>query len=164
MPQSFSFPSCNHLAICMHRCAIAVTTTLVFLLAGTLSSTSVYAAEAGPQTLVGATALFSPQAEAMLSFERAMIEAGIEAAGAYTTPAKLENLRLMVKNMGEAGYKKFQAEMQSVPRGDARRAQIEKIVVNGGRAILTTRSGPNEVDEIPLLLTPSGWKVSLRSE
>ena len=152
------------LAARLCRRTITVTAFVIFPLAGALSPATLLAAETGPQTLVGATALFSPQAEVMLQFEKAMIEVSIEAAGAYTTPGKLENLRLMMKDMGEAGYKKFQAEMKNLPRGDVRRAQIEKIVVNGARAVLTARSGPNEVDEIPLLLTPSGWKVSLRSE
>ncbi len=147
-----------HYLICRARLVAVILLTCLLLPA------SVIAAESETKTLTGAQAQKSPQADVMLAFERAMIEDGIEAAGAHATPGKLEDLRLMLKQIGDAGYKQFQAEMRGVPRGEARRKQIEKLMVTGDKAVISARSGPNAIDEIPLLRTPEGWKVSLRSE
>ena len=67
----------------------------------------------------------------------------------------------MVTRYGEAGLQEFQTrQRQSTPQGDARRRQIERVVVTGDKAVLTARTGPNLVDEVRLAKTANGWKIA----
>ena len=78
------------------------------------------------------------------------------------TPAKLEDLKSMVKHFGDEGFKQFQDKMRSGAQGEARRKQIEKVVVQGDRAVLEARDSPNVVTEQHFAKTKDGWKVDVR--
>ena len=88
------------------------------------------------QTLTGAQAQKSPQAEVFLAYEKALIAQGMDGARPYMTPEKLEDLKIMVKHFGEEGFKQFQDKMRSGAQGEARRKQIEKVEVKGDYAVL----------------------------
>ena len=116
---------------------------------------------AGSNTLTGEQARKSPQAEVFLAYEKALLWQGIDAAGAYMTAERLAGMKAQVKQFGEDGFKQMQAERRkSTPQGEARRKQIEKVVVDGDKAVLEARDGPNSVDEVRLAKTKDGWKIA----
>lgn len=118
---------------------------------------------AGTKTLTGAQAQKSPQADVFLAYEKALLWQGIEAAGPYMTPERLAGMKAQLKQFGADGFKQMQTERRkSTPQGEARRKQIEKVVVDGDKAVLTVRNGPNDVDEAPLEKTKDGWKITTR--
>jgi hypothetical protein len=120
-------------------------------------------AATGAETLSGAQAQKSPQADIFLAYEKALLRQGIDAAGPYMTPKRLANMKDQLKQFGEDGFKKMQIERRkSTPQGEARRKQIEKVVVDGDSAVLDVRNGPNDVDQAPLAKTKDGWKVTTR--
>ena len=113
------------------------------------------------QTLTGAQAQKSPQAEVFLAYEKALNWQGIDAAGAYATPEKLAEMRVQIKQLGADSFKQTQAAMRkATPQGEARRKQIEKVVVDGDNAVLTLREGPNVKHVAPLAQTKDGWKIA----
>lgn len=113
------------------------------------------------ETLTGAKAKNAPQVAVFLAYEKALIWDGIEAAAAYMTAERLESMRAQLKQFGEDGFKQMQTERRKVtPQGEARRKQIEKVVVDGNRAVLTVRDSPNVVEEAPLEMTKDGWKIA----
>jgi hypothetical protein len=121
----------------------------------------VFAAAAKPQTLTGAQAQKSPQADVFLAYEKALLNDGIDAASVYMTPERLADMQEMLKQFGPEGFKDFQAKMRaSAPQGEARRKQIETLVVEGDSAVLTARTGPNMLDEVRFVRTKDGWKIS----
>ena len=130
---------------------------LAFLVAAVLSSPAGHA-----QTLSGAQAQKSPQAEVFLAYEAALLKGGLEAAKPHMTPEKVADLQMMVKMFGEEGFKQFLDKMRGGAQGDARRAQIFKVEVKGERAVLEARDTPNVVTEQHLLRTKDGWKVHIR--
>ena len=73
------------------------------------------------QTITGAQAQKSPQADVFLAYEKALIGGGLNAARQYMTPAKPEELNSMVKNWGEEGFQQFLGRMRSGAQGEARR-------------------------------------------
>ena len=118
-------------------------------------------ASSGSNTLTGEQARKSPQAEVFLAYEKALLWQGIDAAGAYMTAERLAGMKAQVKQFGEDGFKQMQAERRkSTPQGEARRKQIEKVVVDGDSAVLEARSGPNAVDVARLVKTKDGWKIA----
>lgn len=114
------------------------------------------------QTLTGAKAQKSPQADAFLAYEKALIAGGLDAARPYMTPAKVDDLQGMAAAFGEEGFKQFLDRMRSGAQGDARRKQIEKVEVSGDYAVLEARDGPHAVTVQHLAKTADGWKVSVR--
>lgn len=113
------------------------------------------------ETLTGAKAQNSPQAAVFLAYEKALHWDGIEAAAAHMTAERLANMRAQLKQFGEDGFKQMQTERRkSTPQGEARRKQIEKLVVDGNKAVLTIRDSPNVVSEAPLEMTKDGWKIA----
>ena len=113
------------------------------------------------ETLTGAKAQNSPQAAVFLAYEKALLWDGIEAAAAHMTAERLANMRAQLKQFGEDGFKQMQTERRkSTPQGEARRKQIEKLVVDGNKAVLTIRDSPNVVSEAPLEMTKDGWKIA----
>ncbi len=114
------------------------------------------------QTLTGAQAQKSPQAEVFLAYEKGLIAQGMDGARPHMTPEKLEDLKSMVKHFGEEGFKQFQDKMRSGAQGEARRNQIEKVEVKGDYAVLEARDSPNVVTEQHLVKTKDGWKVGVR--
>ena len=114
------------------------------------------------QTITGAQAQKSPQADAFLAYETALIAGGLNTARQYMTPEKLEELNSMVKNWGEEGFQQFLGRMRSGAQGEARRKQIEKVDVKGDYALLEARDSPNVVTVQHLARTRDGWKVDVR--
>ena len=113
------------------------------------------------ETLTGAKAQNSPQAAVFLAYEKALIWDGVEAAAAYMTAERLANMRAQLKQFGEDGFKQMQTERRkSTLQGEARRKQIEKVVVDSNKAVLTVRDSPNVVEEPPLEMTKDGWKIA----
>ena len=114
------------------------------------------------QTLTGAQAQKSPQAEAFLAYEQALIAKGMDGARPHMTPEKVEDLNSMVKNFGADGFKQFLDKMRAGAQGEARRKQVEKVEVKGDYAVLEARDSPNAVTVQHLVNTKDGWKVGVR--
>lgn len=119
-------------------------------------SAPVFGSTGKMQTLSGAQAQQSPQAAVFLAYEKALNWEGIDAAGAYMTPEKLAEWKADLKQVGADGFKEFQTKMRkSTAQGEARRKQIEKLVVDGDYAVLETKSHAAQ-----LVKTKDGWKVA----
>jgi hypothetical protein len=123
-------------------------------------SAPVFGGTGKSQTLTGAQAQTSPQADAFLAFEKALLTEGIDPAGPHMTPERLASYKEMLKKSGEAAFKDFQARrLKTTPVGDPRRKQIERLIVDGDYAFLIVQDGPKDTDRIPLAKIGSGWKV-----
>ena len=120
------------------------------------------ASAAGAQTLKGEAAQKSPQADAFLAYEHALIEGGLKAAIPYMTPEKLADLNGMAEIFGEEGSNEFLARMRGGAQGEARRRQIMSVAIDGDHAVLEARDGPNTTTEQHLDRTRDGWRVGLR--
>ena len=114
------------------------------------------------QTLTGAQAQKSPQAEAFLAYEKALIAGGLDGARPHMTPEKVADLQSMVQAFGDEGFKQFLEKMRAGAQGEARRKQIEKVDVKGDYAVLEARDSPNAVTVQHLVRTKDGWKVGVR--
>ena len=114
------------------------------------------------QTLTGAQAQKSPQAEAFLAYEKALIAGGMDGARPHMTPAKAEDLQSMIKAFGDDGFRQFRDKMSAGAQGEARRKQIEKVEVKGDYAVLEARDSPSAVTVQHLARTRDGWKVGVR--
>jgi len=116
------------------------------------------------QTLTGAQAQKSPQAEVFLAFEKALLEGGIDAASPHMTPKKLAEMKSELKQYGEAAFKQFVEQKRSGPQGEARRKLIDKVAVKGEYAELDVRDRPSDVavSAVFLARTKDGWKVDVR--
>ncbi len=113
------------------------------------------------QTLTGTQAQKSPQADVFLAYEKALLEQGIDAAGAHMTAERLTGMQDMLKQLGADNFKEMQIERRkSTPQGEARRKQIEKLVVDGDKAVLEVRSAPSIVEVARLARTREGWKIA----
>ena len=127
-----------------------------------LAAAIVMAPAGNAQTLTGAQAQKSPQAEVFLAYENGMSAKGIEGAQPYMTPAKLDEMNGMVKAFGAEGFKQYQDKMRGGAQGEARRKQIEKVEVKGEYAVLEARDSPNVLTVQHLRQTKDGWKVDVR--
>jgi len=114
------------------------------------------------QTLTGAQAQKSPQAEVFLNYEKGLIAKGLDGARPHMTPAKEDDLKTMAKMFGEDGFRQFLDKMRSGAQGEARRKQIEKVEVKGDYAVLEARDSPNAVTVQHFARTRDGWKVDVR--
>ncbi len=116
------------------------------------------------QTLTGAEAQKSPQAEAFLAYEKEMIAGGLDAASPHMTPAKLEQMKGDVKQYGEESFKEFLEQMRRGAQGEVRRKLISKVDVKGDQAVLEVRDRPSDaaVSVVALAKTKDGWKVDIR--
>ena len=124
-------------------------------------SAPVFGSSGNMQTLKGAQAQKSPQAEVLLAYEKAFYSQGTDAASAYMTPERLDVLTDYIKQRGvEAVKKELGAIGKVVPQGEARRKQIETVVVDGDNAVLKVRSKPTWVEEFRLAKTKDGWKIA----
>jgi hypothetical protein len=140
------------------RTAIVAATLSLVLGALTLSAE---AQRSGPTFLTGAQAQKSPQADVFLAYEEALLSKGIDAAAVHMTPERLAAMKDMLKQFGEDGFKEFQEKQrQSVAKGEARRKQVDKVVVDGDTAVLEARSSPAFVDEVRMVKTKDGWKIA----
>lgn len=133
---------------------------LPFLATATLALLVATTAEA--QTLTGEAARKSPQADAFLAYEHALIEGGLKAAIPYMTSAKLADLKGMAEMFGEEGFNEFLARMRGGAQGEARRKQIMSVAIDGDHAVLEARDDPNTVTEQHLDRTKDGWRVGVR--
>jgi len=114
------------------------------------------------ETLTGAAAQASPQADVFLDYEKAMVAGGIDAAKVWMTPAKVEELNGMVAAFGPAGFEQFRGRMRAGAQGPARRKQIEKVTVDGDHAVLEARDDKTTMTEMHLTRTKDGWKIDVR--
>ena len=114
------------------------------------------------QMLTGAQAQKSPQADAFIAYEKALIAGGLDAARPYMTPEKLEEFNSMVKKWGEEGFQQFRSRLRSGAQGEARRKQVEKVAVKGDYAELVARDGPNSVTDQHPAKTRDGWTAEVR--
>ena len=127
-----------------------------------LAMISIAAPAAHAQTSTGTAAQQSPQADAFLAYEQALIDGGLDAAVPHMTPEKLADLKGMAEMFGQDGFNEFLARMRGGAKGEARRMQITSVAVNGDYAVLEARDDPNTVTEQHLARTPDGWKVGVR--
>ena len=124
-------------------------------------SAPVFGSSGNMQTLTGTQAQKSPQAEVFLAYEKAFYSQETGAASAYMTPERLDVLTDYIKQRGaEAVKKELDALGKVVPQGEARRKQIEKLVVDGDHALLKVRSKPTWVEEFRLAKIKDGWKIA----
>ena len=82
---------------------------------------------ANAQTLTGSKAQKSPQADAFLAYEKALLAGGLEAATPTMTADKVADLKSMIQAFGDEGFKQFLDRMREGAQGEARRKQIEKV-------------------------------------
>ncbi len=123
-------------------------------------SAPVFGSSGKMQTLTGAQAQKSPQAEVFLAYEKALHWEGMDAAAAYMTPERLAGMQGVLKQFGADWFKQMLTERRkSTPQGEARRKQIAKLVLEGDSAVLEARSGP-DVEEVRLAKTKDGWKIA----
>jgi len=132
-------------------------------------SAPVYGASGKMRTLSGAQAQQSPQAEVFLAYDKALltqgIDAAMDAARVHMTAEKLAAMKDNLKQLGEAGFKEFQTQRRKITaQDDARRRQIENVVVDGDIAVLRLRAGPNGQGVVSLSETLGGWKIAKRSK
>ncbi|WP_292610203.1 hypothetical protein [Nitrobacter sp. 62-13] len=120
------------------------------------------ATTAGPQTLTGKATRKSPQADALLAYEHALIEGGLKAAIPYMTSEKLTDLKGMAEAFGEDGFNEFLDRMRGGAQGEAQRKQIMSVAIDGDHAVLEVRDKANTVPEQHLDRTKDGWKVGTR--
>ena len=114
------------------------------------------------ETLTGAAAQKSAQADAFLAYEKAMIDGGLDAAKPWMTPAKVADLEGMTAAFGPAGFAEFRGRMRAGAQGEARRKQVQKVTIDGDHAVLEARDDAHTVSEGHLARTKDGWKVDVR--
>ena len=114
------------------------------------------------QTLKGAAAQKSPQADVFIAYENALIDGGLEAAAKHAAPAKVQENQEMVKAFGIEGFKQMQAAKRAarVPAAE-RRKQIQKVEITGDYAYLEAETEQKGVPDVAgFAKTADGWKVA----
>ena len=114
------------------------------------------------QTLKGAAAQKSAQADAFIAYENALIDGGLEAAAKFAAPSKVQENQEMVKAFGVEGFKQMQAAKRAARVAPAaRRKQIEKVEITGDYAVLEAKTDRKGVlDVAGFEKTAAGWKVA----
>ena len=127
--------------------------------------TAAFLAGAGPaqaQTLTGAAAQKSAQADVFIVYENALLDGGLEAAAKYMTQAKRDEFKQMLDGFGMDGFKQMQAEKRRTRVApEERRKLIQKVEISGDYAYLeaaTERKGV--LDIAGFQKTADGWKVT----
>ncbi|MCE9659204.1 MAG: hypothetical protein K8R60_11645 [Burkholderiales bacterium] len=130
--------------------------------AGLLPSARGQGGGAAKQTLTGAAAQKSPQADVLLAYENALLDSGLEAAAKYAAPSKVKENQEMMKAFGPEGFKQMQATRKAERLPEAqRRKQIVKVEVSGDYAYLEAESSRKGVlDVAGFEKTAEGWKVA----
>lgn len=103
--------------------------------------------------LTGADAQTSPQAEAFLAGEAALLSGDLDAAARYMAPGRTERLRQFKE---QSSPEEFEAmlDQQRQRLGDAdRRQQIREVVVEGDEAVLSTTTG----ERVQLQKSDGSW-------
>ncbi len=140
------------------RLPVLLLSSLLLMSVG--ASSALAATPAAAVTLTGTKAQHSPQAEVFLQFETALLDHGIDATAPFVTPARMAQMKSDLEQLGADGFREFQQHMRAVtPRGDARRAQIEKLIITGDKAVLDARTGPHMVDVVHLTKVGADWKI-----
>ena len=114
------------------------------------------------QTLTGAAAQKSPQADVFLRYENALIDGGLDAAAKHAAPSKVKENQEMLKAFGADGFRQMQAARNAARLPEAeRRKQIRKVEVKGDYAYLEAESERKGVlDVAGFEKTADGWKVA----
>jgi len=114
------------------------------------------------QTLTGATAQKSAQADVFLLYENALIDGGLDAAAKHAAPSKVKENQEMLKAFGADGFKQMQAAKKAARLSDAeRRKQIVKVEVKGDYAYLEAKTETKGVlDVAGFEKTANEWKVA----
>ena len=117
---------------------------------------------ASAQTLTGAAAQKSPQADVFLLYENALIDGGLDAAAKHAAPSKVKENQEMLKAFGADDFKQMQAAKKAARLPEAqRRKQITKVEVKGDYAYLEAESERKGVlDVAGFEKTADGWKVA----
>ncbi|MEP7301109.1 MAG: hypothetical protein ABI699_06230 [Caldimonas sp.] len=115
-----------------------------------------------PQTLTGAAAQKSAQADVFIAYENALIDGGLEAAAKHAAPSKVKENQEMLKAFGAPGFEQMRAEKKKARLAPAeRRKQIKKVEVSGDYAYLEAESERKGVlDVAGFEKTGEGWKVA----
>ena len=145
----------------IHRCAFALLAALLF--AGLLAMpVRAQSGKAATQTLTGAAAQKSAQADAFIAYENALIDGGLEAAAKFAAPSKVQENQEMVKAFGVEGFKQMQAAKRAARVApETRRKQIEKVEITGDYAYLeATTDRKGVLDVAGFEKTANGWKVA----
>ncbi len=127
-----------------------------------LAALFLFATTSPAQTLTGAQAQASPQADSFLAYEAALIAGGLDAARPHMTGDKVADLESMIQAFGAEGFEQFLDRMRGGARGEARRAQILSVEISGEHAVLEARDDPNTVTVQHLAKTASGWTVDIK--
>jgi len=119
-------------------------------------------AQGATQILRGSAAQSSPQADAFIAYENALIDGGLDAAAKHAAPAKVQENQEMLKAFGADGFKQMQAAKRAARVAPAeRRKQIRKVEVRGDYAYLEADSGQRGVlDVAGFQKTAEGWMVA----
>ena len=114
------------------------------------------------QTLTGAAAQKSAQADVFLLYENALIDGGLDAAAKHAAPSKVKENQEMLTAFGADGFKQMQAGKKAARLPDAeRRKQIVKVEVKGDYAYLEAKTETKGVlDVAGFEKTANGWKVA----
>ena len=117
---------------------------------------------ASAQTLSGAAAQKSPQADVFLLYENALIDGGLDAAAKHAAPSKVKENQEMLKAFGRHGFEQMRAEKRKARLPpEQRRQQIRKVEVTGDYAYLEAESERKGVlDVAGFEKTADGWKVA----
>ena len=114
------------------------------------------------QTLTGAAAQKSPQADVFLLYENALMDGGLDAAAKHLAPSKMKEFQEMLKAFGASGFEQMRAEKKRTRLPpEQRRKQIVKVEVKGDYAYLeaeTDRKGVLDISGFEK--TADGWKVA----
>lgn len=131
------------------------------LLAGSLMMAA-HAQGGAKQTLTGAAAQRSPQADAFIAYENALVDGGLEAATKFAAPSKVKENEEMLKMYGADSFKQMQAAKKATRVPEAqRRKQIVKVEIIGDYAYLEAESTPKgSFDVAGFEKTAGGWKVA----
>ena len=120
------------------------------------------AGEAQAQTLTGAAAQKSAQADVFLLYENALVDGGLDAAAKHAAPSKVKENQEMLKAFGRHGFEQMRAEKRKARLPpEQRRQQIRKVEVKGDYAYLEAESERKGVlDVAGFEKTADGWKVA----
>lgn len=100
-------------------------------------STPVRPNDAITARLKGAEAVKSPQAQAVLAYEKACREGRFEDAAKLSTPAHMADLNNALKQMGKETF--LQQVKQFIPETAVREKQIEELIARGKHAVVIIR-------------------------
>jgi hypothetical protein len=120
------------------------------------------AGAAQAQTLIGAAAQKSAQADVFIAYENALIDGGLDAAAKHAAPSKVKENQEMLKAFGRHGFEQMRAEKRKARLPpEQRRQQIRKVEVKGDYAYLEAESERKGVlDVAGFEKTADGWKVA----